>query len=353
LGAAFDPRANGLNAVRLVLASLVIVHHAFPLSGREVADDAVRAALRDVPVDGFFAISGFLIVSSWVRRPQWWPYLRARALRILPGLYACLLVTAVVLAPLGLLLAGSAVPTGYVRDAAEFVLDGLNLRMGSYGIGETPTAAPFPGAWNGSLWTLFWEVLCYLGVLVAGVAGALRWRWSIPVVFALATLAAVLVDVGVIERDYWTGNGTRLGLMFAAGALVWFLQDRLPVGRWWGASGVVLLVGALVALPDYRTVAALPLAYLVMYVGAVLRAPRWRLRNDLSYGVYIYGFPVQQVVALAGGARFGVPVYVVLSLLGTLPLAAASWWCVEKPALRFKGRTRRPSTVQQAVTVDA
>lgn len=352
LGAAFDPRANGLNAVRLGLASAVIVHHSFELSGRHVQWEPAREALHSIPVDGFFAISGFLIVSSWARRPHWWPYLRARALRIFPGLYACLLVTAFVLAPLGLLLGGDGLPSGYAPAAAAYVVDGLNLRFDSYGIAGTPTGVPVPGAWNGSLWTLFWEFLCYLGVLAAGLLGVLRWRWSISAVFVAATAGQVLVNAGVLD-GFWPTYGARFGLMFAAGALVWQMQDRLPVGRWWVAGAVLAVALALVVLPDYRALAAFPLAYLVLRAGAGLRAPRWRMRNDLSYGVYIYGFPVQQVLALAGGARWGLPVYMVLSLAGTLPLAAASWWWVEKPALRLKMRGRRPVTVQEAAAVDA
>jgi peptidoglycan/LPS O-acetylase OafA/YrhL len=281
LGAVFDPRANGLNAVRLGLASAVIAHHSFELSGHHVPWGPVREALHSIPVDGFFAISGFLIVSSWARGPHWWPYLRARALRIFPGLYACLLVTAAILAPLGLSLAGDGLPPGYAGAAAAYVVDGLNLRFDSYAIAGTPTGVPGLGAWNGSLWTLFWEFLCYLGVLTAGVVGALRWRWSVPAVFAAATAGQVLVDVGILD-GFWPTYGTRFGLMFAAGALVWQLQDHLPAGRWWAVGAAAVVVLALVVLPDYRPLAAFPLAYLTLRAGAGLRAPRWRMRNDLS-----------------------------------------------------------------------
>ncbi|MCU1431052.1 MAG: acyltransferase [Actinotalea sp.] len=349
VGSVFDPRANGLNAVRLVLAATVIVYHSFPLAGLEIRPAPLYQALQDIPVDGFFAISGFLIVSSWVRRPQWWPFLRARMLRILPGLYACLVVTAVVVAPLGLLLGGEGLPPTYAREAGAFVLDGLDLRFTSYGIGDTPATVPYPEVWNGSLWTLFWEFLCYLGVLAAGIFGILRWRWSIPLVFALALAVQLLYDLGPLDGNFWAKNLSRFGLMFAAGALVWLWQDRLPAGRWWAVGAAGVLVAGLF-LPDYRVVAAFPLAYLVLYIGAVARDPRWRFRNDLSYGVYIYGFPVQQALALVGATRWGMPAYMVMSLLGTAPLAAASWWWVEKPSLRLKG-IRRPATVQEAVTV--
>jgi peptidoglycan/LPS O-acetylase OafA/YrhL len=352
LETAFDPRANGLNAVRLGLATTVIVYHSFVLSGLPIHQHALYQALHSIPVDGFFAISGFLIVSSWMRNPKWWPFVRARALRILPGFYVCMVVTAVILAPLGLLLGGDGLPAGYTPAAVAYVVDGLDLNVDTWSIAGTPTGVPNPGAWNGSVWTLFWEALCYVSVLVAGIVGAFRWRWSIPVVFVLALVGHVLVDLGPLEGNFWAKYLSRFGLMFAAGALVWLWQDRLPVGRRWATGALAIVVGSLIVLPEYRAVAALPLAYLAIYAGAALRAPRWRLRNDLSYGVYIYGFPVQQIIALAGGVRWGVGAYAALSVISTLPLAAASWWWIEKPALRWK-RTVKPATVQEDVVVDS
>src|SRR3954464_14054647 len=84
LAAEFNPKLNALNAIRLLLAISVIVWHSFPLTGAAMPPKPVAQVLGEAGVDGFFAISGFLIVSSWMRHPQWWAYLKARFLRILP-----------------------------------------------------------------------------------------------------------------------------------------------------------------------------------------------------------------------------------------------------------------------------
>ena len=117
LGQRFDPRANGLNFLRLVLATSVIVWHAYPHSGRGMESDTLHPLLEMTPVDGFFAISGFLIVGSWIRRPRAVAFLRARILRIFPGFLACLAVTGFVLAPIGLLLSDESAPSGYLGGA--------------------------------------------------------------------------------------------------------------------------------------------------------------------------------------------------------------------------------------------
>ena len=94
LGQALDPRNNALNALRLAMAAEVILWHFFAVTGRVPPSAPVRQLLFGVGSDGFFAISGFLITRSWINNPRVRDYLVARALRILPGLYVCLVVTA-------------------------------------------------------------------------------------------------------------------------------------------------------------------------------------------------------------------------------------------------------------------
>ena len=100
-----------------------------------------------------------------------------------------------------------------------------------------------------------------------------------------------------------------------------------------------MLVSAL--LPDYRVVSAFPLAYLMIGLGALGRS-RWvQARQDLSYGTYIFAFPLQQLLAGFGLWKLGVPMFALVSVLVTLPVAAASWFGIERPALRLKSSRRK------------
>lgn len=331
----FEPKRNALNAVRLALALSVIVWHSFPLTGTPSPSHPVTQLLGETGVDGFFAISGFLIVSSWIRRPAWWPYLKARFLRILPAFWACLILTALVIAPIGILLAGNGFPDGYAASAIGYVLHNAGLEMTQYGIAGTPAGVPYPDVWNGSLWTLYWEFLCYLVVLALGLANLFRFKIVVPALFVLC-LAGLIVTTTGLSHNVDLTNGSRFGLTFAAGALIYQWRTVIPA-RWWlvGVAAVIVAVSSL--LPDYRVVAALPIAYGVITVGTLVKARAFRLRNDVSYGTYIYAFPVQQVLASAGLSALGVPVFAAIAIPLTLLLATASWFVVEKPAMRLKG----------------
>ena len=119
LGQVFDPRNNALNALRLGLAAEVILWHSFRVTGHDVSSKPVVQLLFSVGVDGFFALSGFLIASSWLRHPQVRDYLVARGLRILPALYVCLVVTAFVFAPISVAVQGGS-PMQLLRSGAPF-----------------------------------------------------------------------------------------------------------------------------------------------------------------------------------------------------------------------------------------
>lgn len=343
----FDPRANALNAVRLGLSVGVIVFHSFPLTGTGIGFRPLDQLLGSFFVDAFFAISGYLILSSWIRRPHWWAYLRARILRIMPGFYVSCLITTLVIGPVAIVIGGLGFPTGYGRGAVTYLLHNGLLRVHQYDVAGTPLAVPYPHVWNGSIWTLWWEFLCYLGVLALGLARVLRWRATIVSLFGVTLVAFIATAYGPVHQ-YYIDNGARFGLMFLAGSMVYTYRDRLPVS--WSLVG---LAGAIVVasawLPDYRLVAALPIAYVVIVSGALIKNARLRLPNDISYGTYIYAFPMQQLLASAGLDKAGVPVFAIVSIVVTLPLAAASWFAVERPALKLKGvrRTKPPTDLSQ------
>jgi peptidoglycan/LPS O-acetylase OafA/YrhL len=337
LGEMFDRRANGLNALRLLLAASVIVWHSFPLTGHSVDLGPARQLLSEGGVDGFFAISGFLITMSWVRHPHVTTYCRARILRIMPAYWVCLAVTAFVLVPVGIALAGQG--SASLEERFDYVWQNAALWMGDFRVGSSPEGVPYTDAWNGSLWTLWWEAVCYVGVLAVGAVGLLRRPKPTAVALFLTMLAVHVATVyGSVDHFAAVAMG-RFGLLFCAGAMVWAFADVLPVRpALVAAAGAAVLAASI--LPDYRTVAALPVAYALVGMGALLKARMWRPANDLSYGMYIYAFPAQQLLASAGLAAAPVLLFMVLSALLTVPLAAASWFAIERPALRLKRRRR-------------
>lgn len=341
LGQVFDPRNNALNAIRLALAAEVMLFHSWPITGR-MPPTAILQVFFSVGVDGFFAISGFLITASWLNDPRIRDYLVARALRILPAFYICLIVTAFAFAPLSVAIQGGSAAKLLQSSAPfEYVLKNSAVAYLHTNVGGTPLGVPWAGRWNGSLWSLVWELMCYLAVAVIGVAGLTNRRWVSPAILALATLGAMVLPPLTLT-EAWTVPqlAVRSAIMFSAGALLYQWRDKVPA-RWSLVVVSVLVILASSQLPDYRVVAALPLAYAVVASGVLTHNKRLRLRTDLSYGVYIYAYPTQQILAVCGLTWLNPVVFFILSAIVTLPLAALSWFLVEKPARSLKLRLKR------------
>lgn len=349
----FDTRNNALNVWRLVLASGVILQHSWPLTGRKIYPP-IEQLLTQVWVDGFFVISGFLITASWVRNPRLREYFVARVLRIFPGLWVCLIVVAFVIAPIGVAIQGGS-PAKLLLSPApiEYVLNNAVLNVYHASIDGTPRNVPFPGVWDGVLWTLIFEFFCYIAIAIAGVAGLLKRRSPAPVVFAVFLVAAALASYPIGAVENIAQMITRFALVFAAGALLHQFQDMVPA-RW---SLVALSAGIVVAaglfVPNYRVLAAIPLAYAVVVSGALIHNERLRLRTDLSYGVYIYAWPMQQLLVICGLGFLHPLLFTVVAAAATLPLAAMSWFLVEKRALSLKARFKRRRRESGSVFAEA
>ncbi|OBH08556.1 acyltransferase [Mycobacterium sp. E3247] len=354
LGQVFDTRQNALNAWRLTLATTVIVGHSFILTGHPWMG---AHYLADGGVDGFFAVSGFLITASWLRHPHLRDYSAARALRILPGYYVCLVVTAFVIAPIGVAMQGGAALKLLLSTApVEYVAMNSGVILLKADVGGTPQGVPYPGSWNSSLWTLAFELACYAAVAAIGIAGLAHRRWVSPVILAVAVVGEAL-SPPIAPDQPWAGQfaavTARFAVMFAAGALLYQWRDKIPA-RWWlvaVSAAVVALGGTL--LPHYRLLGGIPLAYAIIASGALLRNERLRLRTDLSYGVYIYAFPVQQLLVICWPGRPNAVAHAAVAAMATLPLAALSWLLIEKPAMSLKSRLLRKWAVEEEAVAAA
>ncbi len=335
MGRALDPCRNSLNALRLAFALMVIVSHAWPIGGFGGDPALAGFSLGGFGVAGFFAISGYLITESRVHKDIA-PYLVARGLRILPGLWVALLAVAFVGAPLAAIARGG----WSLRAAIEYVLGNAATYQGHTVLGSTLDRQPL-GDWNGSLWTLFYEVLCYLCIGAAFLLAAVRCnpRPYLAVAFVGTVLLGAANSSHAFDGHVALQQGSSLVPYFFAGALIWAYRDLVP------AQPLLAGVCAAVALTLVLAHAggefvALPIAYVVLWLGQAL--PAWTQRinnpNDISYGVYIYAFPVTQLLVIAGVAKAGAGVLSLAAAAVTVPLAFASWFLVERPAKRLTRR---------------
>jgi peptidoglycan/LPS O-acetylase OafA/YrhL len=357
LAESFDPRRNSVNALRLGLATLVLVSHTLKLHGG--SDPIGRLTGGDVDmgtiaVDGFFALSGYLIVGSYLNSPTTGRYLWRRALRILPGFWVCLLVTAFVLLPLAQLLEFGTLagfPLTGDGSALSYVTNNAALFIRQFEVGGLLGG----GTVNGSLYTLFYEFLCYLGIAALGALGLLRTRsrplLAVTAAVWLVAVSEIVTAAAITSRSTTIDIALRFGLMFLAGAALHRLARYVPLSWLGGVVAALVLVQAVVlavlvgADPTstlvYLTIAPPAVAYLVLLAGAQPGLHRVGARRDLSYGLYVYAWPVQALLLLVGARGWPVLLYGTAALAVALLLAWASWTWVESPALRYKSWTPR------------
>lgn len=344
LASAFDAHSNAVGFLRLAAAVLVIVGHTYALGGFGEEPLAALVGGREtfggLAVTAFFVLSGFLVTRSVTNAPGTGRFLRRRALRILPGYWVCLIVTAFAFGGLlwwhahGTLAGFVQQPEGPFRYIERNWLV-LIRQWGMGGIEGNPHSIGI----NGSLWTLVDEVRCYLVLAILASAGVIHRRRS-PVLLAMvlfwwvASVKGIYLDTGV-----WFPIGSHsLALHFLAfslGAAAFVYADRIPVNR--TAAAVASASMAVLLFTDaYFLFGMFPLAYLILYLGTTLPITRINTTTDISYGLYIYAFPVQQALAAFGVHRLGVLPYFGAAAAITGVLALLSWKLVERPMMRLR-----------------
>ncbi len=332
-------RHNHFGLLRLLLALSVVVSHALSVTTGRVEDEPLWAStgftLGEHAVNGFFAISGFLVTMSYEQR-GWRDYVIARTLRIGPGLIAATLVVS--------LLLGSALTK---LDLGAYLADPRLWRFITGTLTSFKSAAPLPGVFEsnplpfpmGTVWTLKYETLCYVGVLVAGLAGLLLQRRLALAIWIALVVATVAREIIAPEGAKGVETALRLPLIFLTGGLIYLWRERVPLSLL-GLGAALIITALLSSTPLYKVA-----LYLVTSWGALVLAlapaltRRWRSEPpaDLSYGVYLYGWPVQQAfVAVFPAASAFLLFWPGLAV--TLAVAALSWYLVEKPALGLKRR---------------
>jgi peptidoglycan/LPS O-acetylase OafA/YrhL len=334
----FDPRRNSFDVLRLSFALLVAVAHGIAIhTGTQPRWG--DSTLGDFGLDGFFILSGFLVTRSWLQLRAFPRFAWHRFLRIMPGFWVCLLVIALLAAPLAAVLQGMPAHTPYTGDpsALRFLAANAVLLMVQYDIAGLLAANPTPDSFNGSLWTLVFEAFCYTLVAALGMLGALhRRRGTVPLAAAVLAVLTICQEAGlpVLLND----RLLRLVFVFLLGAAAYLYADRIPMRADLACAAAVVFLAGVATFDDYRVVGAAPLAYVFLWFGTCFSRP-WTMRADLSFGVYIYHWPTLQLLVLTGLAGTPTAVFVTIGLAVTALPALASWYLVERPAL---GRKHSP-----------
>lgn len=340
LGDVSSSRNNNFDVLRLAAALLVMVDHAHPLTGQpHFLAARLGFSLGELAVSSFFVMSGFLVAKSWLDDPSVIRFVGKRALRLLPGLLVAVAFAGLIVGPLATDLSVRA----YLGDPAThtFLIENAKVFPIRYYLPGVFTENPYPGAVNGSLWSLPVEVLAYGVVLVLGITSLLRRPVALAAVFAFT----LYMDWHLVERG-WLGAGVwfhmptvqiwHLVALFLLGSLFYIHRDRivLSVPVMLGLLGVLFVAMGTAYVPVLFWL-AIPYGLFTLGYLPIPWVRRLTAPGDLSYGVYIYAFPVQQSVMNAW-PTMGPWAQLALAVPATYALAFLSWRLVERPALRLK-----------------
>jgi peptidoglycan/LPS O-acetylase OafA/YrhL len=333
-----DGIGPGFDSLRLWLAFSVLLAHSFTVAPD---DQGLAQGLWDGPLRPlllailpmFFGLSGFLVTGSAMRTRSMKAFLALRLLRLLPALSVEVTLSALILGPLLTVLPLRL----YFTDPLFFSYFGNIVGHVQFFLPGLFTTAPKAGIVNLNLWTLRPEYCCYVFILFLMASGALFDRQKMTIiagiVLGILGVGNSLFDLG--ETDTMYGDPVLL-MSFIMGVVAYQWRERIPVHGGVFAAAAAALYGAW----SFRGTAVLgliPLTYCMAYLG-VQPLPRLKLlpQGDYSYGIYLYGFPIQQaLVFLFPALKIWWALFPAAALV-VLAIAMASWHFVERPALSLK-----------------
>lgn len=337
---------NNFDFLRLLFALAVLVTHSYPLIGIKEEDllfqfSHGQASLSHTGVQGFLIISGFLIAKSLFRSQSLLDYYYKRALRVFPGLWAMLSITLIIC----FFFSGKTL-LGYLThySTRDYLVYNAMLKT-QYVIDGVFSSNPYPDAVNGSLWTIPYEFFFYIVLsscfFIRAHIRLLRWIFAGLFIGLASLYLTATLSLEAFQLPFWPLQGqhlAELGAFFISGAM-WALlpTPAVRIRRLLALVATVAWVTSLL-IGGYSYAQFIILPVLVISFGTLNTPILSWVRNygDFSYGIYLYGFFVQQTLM----ALFHLSLLELMtaSIVVAYCCGALSWYLIEKQALRFKLR---------------
>ena len=339
---ATNNRPSGFDYMRIVLALGVIFSHCRYLTNDETSGRMLWEPFMGPqswkcflgPIDFmlvpmFFALSGFLVAGSLERSKTLVTFLGLRVFRIVPALSVEVLLSALILGPLLTVL-----PLNQYFTDIKFYTYFLNI------VGEIHYFLPglFQSNYNTQvnlqLWTIPPELACYAGLSALAIFGIFKRRDWMLIFFVACYIAQIINVILRPDTEMIPSGSAKVILSFVAGLVIYKYRNTIRYSGFLCLLMAILSL-AIIMMPNGSRLVALPVAYVTIYLG-LLNPTRNRiiLSGDYSYGLYLYGFPIQQaLVAMGGPAAHHWYWNLICAVPAATVIAICSWWLVEKPAL--------------------
>jgi len=343
-------RKNNFTAIRIFFAWLVLYGHSYAIEKSHGIVDPLNALFKGstwigaIAVNGFFVISGYLVAGSFAKR-GFFNFIISRSLRIYPALIFCILFSIFFIGPIFTELEidkyfNSKITWHYFRN----MLAALEMKWYLPGVFEKNS---FPSI-NGSLWSLTVEVRCYVILACLGLASVFKNRFTLN--FSIVSI----FTLGIFFYDQFPLIGSnnrylRPSMYFLIGVLFYSNRKNIVID-----TKILIFCTILMFISfgkkwfDY----SFPLAfsYSIFYIAYNTRYLEIdKYIGDLSYGIYIFSWPIQQSVAQLFPI-IGPIGNTIISTFLVMIMAYLSWHYIEKPTLSLKHKLLNQRNLPDSVT---
>jgi len=324
-------RENSFDLVRHFAALLVFYSHHYALSNRSEPVLLHWDTYGFIAVVIFFTISGYFMPASFNSSKNFIEFMGKRCRRIFPGLIACSFIITYIIGGI------------FIETSRwDYITSSWTLKtfiMGFSFIGRTAPGIfshfKYPNAVDGSLWTLPIEFACYL-IFSTALTFSNNFKAILALFLISAISTSVLFATGLNYSFYAVPMNylSIFGLAFTAGALLSMTQHHWFSMRW----RIVLISAVLLEIfsgrPEIEVIGTICISVITVVIGTSFKDKFIKGKFDISYGIYIYAFPIQQLVINLVAHHFWLSMLISLPL--TLLAGYLSYRFVEKPFLRKK-----------------
>jgi peptidoglycan/LPS O-acetylase OafA/YrhL len=345
-----DLKINSFDFIRLLLAIVVVFSHSAWVGYRQLIftipakDMQSQIDLGQISVFGFFAISGFLIANSWIRSKDIVDFMQKRFYRLFPGYWVCIFICVSFFAPLYFVLNENNLFDYFGKNglnSTNYFWKNILLDVKTRNIGDILKNTTNDEI-NGPLWSLIFEFRAYILLAIFGIIGIFKNKFTIFLPFLFFWYSHYNVVFNPEYRvwfETWVGD-YKIAILFSyffAGAVFLVWKDKIIMDWKLFVLALISLI-YVVIIDQFALIASLSFTYITIYLAAVLPIRNLSKKiGDWSYGIYIYSWPIQNLLFLLGVAKLGLWPYTFISIVVSCGAGWLSWNFIEK---RFLVRHR-------------
>lgn len=381
LGTVSNDRNNNINIIKFLASILVVYSHSFDLSGNKMLEPfrliRAKTTLGGIAVSIFFVISGFLVVQSLENSKSIEKYIFSKWKRLIPGLFFASIFIVLIL---GTFYTDKKL-LEFIKDkeVLKFIFENISLIKTKYIIGDIFRNNIYPSALNGAWWTLPWQFCCYvililltafdyknskisLGIFLVLLGIGIYKPWRISIVLIIYLYFLFMYFLKGFDKNYkiniyrnkkyflfiqlssmflylLTNNlGIKVISMFLAGSLFYIYRNSITLSKSRLIISVLILLLSL-SNKYFLTISEVLFgSYIILYLsyGVRIKISKFGKKGDLSYGIYLYHFFIQQLIVSEFKNEILPLKLFILSFVFSYLLSLLSWNILEKKLLNYK-----------------